>query len=59
MSARPRIHRLYLFSTAALALAGFVIFLSASLGLLAGNGASFGSGALKPAASLDMGGTAS
>ncbi len=58
MSARPRIDRLFLFSTAALAVAGFVIFLSASLGLLSGSGASFGSVALKQAASLVMGGIA-
>ncbi|MDB5239037.1 MAG: Cell division protein FtsW [Candidatus Parcubacteria bacterium] len=59
MSARrPHIDRLFLFSTAALALAGFVIFLSASLGLLAGTNAVFGTVALKQAAALLMGGAA-
>src|SRR4051812_48279705 len=58
MSARMRIDRLFLFSTAALAIAGFVIFLSASLGLLAGSGASFSTVALKQAVSLLVGGAA-
>ncbi len=56
MSAKPRIDRLFLFSTAALAIAGFIIFLSASLGLLASGGASFGTVAMKQAASLLLGG---
>ncbi len=58
MAVGPRIDRLFLFSTAALALAGFVIFLSASLGLLAGSNANFGTVAFKQGLSLLMGGAA-
>jgi len=55
MASRARIDTFFLSSTALLAVAGFVIFLSASLGLLAQNGASFGSVALKQALSLAIG----
>ena len=48
----PHIDRFFLLSTIALTVAGFVIFLSASLGLLAQNGASFGSVAVKQVISL-------
>jgi cell division protein FtsW len=58
MSARLPIDKLFLFSTAALTVAGFTIFLSASLGLLAGSGANFGTVALKQAISLALGGIA-
>jgi cell division protein FtsW len=58
MAVRPRIDRLFLFSTAALAICGFIIFLSASLGLLAGSNANFSTIALKQGASLLMGGAA-
>lgn len=49
------IDRFFLISVSILTLAGFVIFLSASLGLLAQNGANFGTVALKQAASLILG----
>lgn len=52
---KKRIDRFFLFSVAALTLGGFVIFLSASLGLLAQNGTSFAAVALKQAASLIIG----
>ncbi len=56
MPTRSRyIDRFFLLSTAALTLAGFVIFLSASLGLLAQNGVSFGSTAVKQLISLGLG----
>lgn len=51
----PKIDRLFLFSVITLTLAGFVIFLSASLGLLAQNGASFGTVAIKQSISLILG----
>ncbi len=54
-SSRPKIDRFFLFSTLALAIAGFVMFLSASLGLLAGGTASFSTVAMKQAASLFIG----
>jgi len=53
-SGRP-IDRFFLFATTLLTVAGFVIFLSASLGLLTQNGASFGSVAAKQAISLSIG----
>ena len=52
---RAKIDRFFLFSTIALTVAGFVIFLSASLGLLAQNGASFGGVAVKQVISLVIG----
>ncbi len=55
MSSRSHIDRFFLLSTAALTIAGFVIFLSASLGLLAQNGVSFGTLAMKQTASLGIG----
>ncbi|MGC9605678.1 MAG: putative peptidoglycan glycosyltransferase FtsW [Minisyncoccia bacterium] len=55
MSSGARIDRFFLYSTALLTTAGFFIFLSASLGLLAQNGASFGTVAAKQAVSLLMG----
>jgi cell division protein FtsW len=54
-SNRTKIDRFFLFSTIALTVAGFVIFLSASLGLLAQNGASFGGVAVKQVISLVIG----
>ncbi len=56
MAGNPlKIDHLFLFSVATLTLAGFVIFLSASLGLLAQNGASFGTVAAKQLVSLVIG----
>jgi len=52
---RTGIDRFFLYSTAALTIAGFVIFLSASLGLLTQAGATLGSVALKQAVSLVLG----
>ena len=52
---KHRIDRFFLWSVLALAIAGFVIFLSASLGLLAQNGASFGTIALKQTIGLGIG----
>lgn len=49
------IDRFFFWSVIALTTAGFVIFLSASLGLLAQNGTSFGTIALKQAISLVLG----
>lgn len=49
------IDRFFLFSVFALTIVGFVIFLSASLGLLAQTGASFGTVALKQGVSLVIG----
>lgn len=49
------IDRFFLVSIGILTLAGFVIFLSASLGLLTQDGASFGTVALKQTASLAIG----
>jgi cell division protein FtsW len=54
-TARPRIDRFFLISVSVLTAFGFVIFLSASLGLLAQNGASFGTVAMKQAISLGIG----
>jgi len=53
-SGRP-IDRFFLFATTLLTVAGFVIFLSASLGLLTQNGASFGLVATKQGISLLIG----
>lgn len=50
-----RIDKLLLFSIALLTIGGFVIFVSASMGLLAENGASFGSVAIKQTISLIIG----
>ena len=56
MPSRPaHIDRFFLVSVIALTLVGFIIFLSASLGLLAQNGASFGTVAAKQAISLVIG----
>ena len=56
MSPLPRkIDRLFLISVFVLTLAGFIIFLSASLGLLAQDGASFGMVATKQGISLVLG----
>lgn len=52
------IDRFFLASTAALTIAGFIIFLSASLGLLSQTGATFGTVATKQALSLLIGATA-
>lgn len=52
---KKNIDRLYLFSIIALTAFGFVIFLSASLGLLVQDGASFASVALKQTISLSIG----
>lgn len=49
------IDRFFFWSVIALTVAGFVIFLSASLGLLAQNGASFGTIAMKQTAGLAIG----
>ncbi len=54
INSRP-IDRFFLFSVAALTLVGFVIFLSASLGLLAQTGASFATVAVKQSVSLIIG----
>ena len=53
--ARRKIDRFFLISVGVLTAFGFVIFLSASLGLLAQNGASFGTVAMKQAISLGLG----
>lgn len=59
MSSRTlHIDRFFLFTVSTLVIAGFVIFLSASLGLLTQSGASFGNVALKQAISLIIGGVA-
>lgn len=58
MSSGRHIDRFFLYSTALLTFAGFVIFLSASLGLLTQEGATFGSVALKQAVSLAIGAAA-
>jgi cell division protein FtsW len=55
MHSVKKIDRLFLISVGILTLAGFVIFLSASLGLLAQSGASFGTLALKQTVSLVLG----
>lgn len=55
MSAPNKIDRFFLISVSVLTLFGFVIFLSASLGLLAQSGASFGTVALKQTISLLIG----
>jgi cell division protein FtsW len=56
MSFRTRkIDKFFLISISLLTVFGFVIFLSASLGLLAQNGASFGTVAMKQAISLVLG----
>lgn len=52
--AKP-IDRFFLISVAALTIVGFIVFLSASLGLLAQDGANFGTVALKQGASLIIG----
>lgn len=54
-SSRVRIDGFFLLSTALLAGAGFVIFLSASLGLLTQNGVSFSTLALKQSIALALG----
>ncbi len=54
INSRP-IDRFFLFSVSLLTVVGFVIFLSASLGLLAQTGASFGTIALKQSISLIIG----
>ena len=54
-SSRRKIDRFFLITVTILTLFGFVIFLSASLGLLAQNGASFGTVAAKQAISLVIG----
>ncbi|MBP6858481.1 MAG: cell division protein FtsW [Candidatus Pacebacteria bacterium] len=53
--ATAKIDRFFLFSVIALTIAGFVIFLSAALGLLARDGADFSLVALKQAVSLVIG----
>lgn len=55
ISGKGKINRLFLVSVIMLTTCGFVIFLSASLGLLAQNGANFGTIALKQSASLIIG----
>ena len=55
LSSAKNIDRFFLISIGVLTLAGFVIFLSASLGLLTQNGVSFGTIALKQLASLGIG----
>ncbi len=55
MAASAKIDRFYLFSTMALTLGGFIIFLSASLGLLTQNGASFEHVAIKQFVNLLIG----
>ncbi|MDE1974888.1 MAG: cell division protein FtsW [Patescibacteria group bacterium] len=55
MTSRTHIDRLFFWSVMMLAVAGYVIFLSASLGLLAAGNASFGTVALKQTASLILG----
>lgn len=58
MATGRHIDRFFLYATALLTFAGFVIFLSASLGLLTQAGATFGSVALKQTISLLIGGAA-
>lgn len=55
MSRGPKIDRFFLYSTIAITCAGFIIFLSASLGLLNQSGASFATVATKQAISLLIG----
>lgn len=55
MSSGTRIDRFFLYSTGALTIAGFIIFLSASLGLLSQTGATFGTVAAKQGISLAIG----
>jgi len=55
VSSRAKIDRFFLASVCILTLAGFTLFLSASLGLLAQNGANFGVVATKQAISLVVG----
>jgi cell division protein FtsW len=55
MSSGKPIDRVFLSATTLLTVAGFIIFLSASLGLLTQNGATFGSVAMKQAISLVVG----
>lgn len=55
ISGEGKINRLFLISVISLTLCGFVIFLSASLGLLAQTGANFGLVALKQSVSLILG----
>lgn len=57
-SRRVHIDKFFLGVTAALTIVGFIIFLSASLGLLAKDGANFGLIALKQGASLAIGAVA-
>ncbi len=52
---RNKIDKFFLFSVGILTIAGFVIFLSASLGLLAQTGSNFGGSAAKQAISLVIG----
>ncbi len=54
-SHRHSIDRFFLVTVSLLTICGFVLFLSASLGLLAQNGASFGTVALKQSISLAIG----
>ena len=54
INSRP-IDRFFLFSVVALTVVGFTIFLSASLGLLAQDGANFGTVAIKQGISLLIG----
>jgi cell division protein FtsW len=54
-SSHQKIDRFFLISVGTLTLAGFIIFLSASLGLLAQDGASFGTVAAKQGISLVIG----
>ncbi|MCX6715819.1 MAG: FtsW/RodA/SpoVE family cell cycle protein [Candidatus Taylorbacteria bacterium] len=58
MSSSNHIDKFFLFTTAAITIAGFVIFLSASLGLLSQTGAAFGSVAIKQSISLVIGAVA-
>lgn len=55
LSGERKINRLFLAAVIVLVISGFVIFLSASLGLLAQNGASFGTVAIKQGISLIIG----
>ncbi len=58
MSSGARIDKFFLYSTAILTVVGFIIFLSASLGLLSQTGATFGGVATKQAISLVIGAVA-
>lgn len=58
MAKSPHIDKFFLYSTLALTCAGFIIFLSASLGLLNQTGATFTGVALKQGVSLLIGATA-